>query len=172
MRHILRVREDILERYPHLFGDQFINGRLVNVEQVIARIVEAVTGPLQNTLTARYARHARVSRGEDRYGFLDGHEMIADADGNTVSVAAIRQGMLDGFFGRASSVAWRVGETVAIPAETMRPGLEGTGPAIDLGMAMGALNSGAGRLGDRSMCSLTPDGGRPLARWRLVPDVS
>ena len=33
--------------------------------------------------------------------------------------------------------------TVPIPADTMKPGLEGTGPAIDLGMAMGALNTGA-----------------------------
>ena len=32
---------------------------------------------------------------------------------------------------------------VPIPQDTMRPGLEGTGPAIDLGMAMGALNTGA-----------------------------
>ena len=30
-----------------------------------------------------------------------------------------------------------------IPHDVTVPGLEGTGPAIDLGMAMGALNSGA-----------------------------
>ena len=30
-----------------------------------------------------------------------------------------------------------------IPRDTTTPGLEGTGPSIDLGMAMGALNTGA-----------------------------
>ena len=32
---------------------------------------------------------------------------------------------------------------VPIPKDTTKPGLEGTGPSIDLGMAFGALNSGA-----------------------------
>ena len=55
----------------------------------------------------------------------------------------IRQGMLDGFFGRKTPHAWRLNPSVPIPKDTMTPGLEGTGPAIDLGMAMGALNTGA-----------------------------
>jgi malate synthase len=51
--------------------------------------------------------------------------------------------MLDGFFGRKTPLVWRLNESVPIPPDTMKPGLEGTGPAIDLGMAMGALNTGA-----------------------------
>src|SRR4030095_16973101 len=65
------------------------------------------------------------------------------ADRNQTTVAAVRRGMLDGFFGRATKECWRLNPTVPIPADTMRPGLEGTGHAIDLGMAFGALNSGA-----------------------------
>ena len=49
--------------------------------------------------------------------------------------------MLDRFFGRATAAAWRVSPD--IPADVTTAGLEGTGPCIDLGMAMGALNSGA-----------------------------
>ena len=49
--------------------------------------------------------------------------------------------MLDRFFGRATAAAWRVAPD--IPADVTTAGLEGTGPCIDLGMAMGALNSGA-----------------------------
>src|SRR4029079_9128579 len=37
--------------------------------------------------------------------------------------------------------AWQGAPTVAIPAEKMRPGLEGTGPCIDLGKAMAAVNA-------------------------------
>ena len=36
--------------------------------------------------------------------------------------------MLDGFFGRKTPHAWRLNPIVPIPKDTMRPGLEGTGP--------------------------------------------
>ncbi|MGH9257402.1 MAG: hypothetical protein ACRD3C_22810 [Vicinamibacterales bacterium] len=85
----------------------------------------------------------KVGRKAARYGFLPATEEVSDADGNRTTVAAIRRGMLDGFYGRQTADAWRLNPTVPIPADTMRPGLEGTGPAIDMGMAMGALNSGA-----------------------------
>src|SRR5439155_27144198 len=81
--------------------------------------------------------------GESRYDFLAPDVTITDADGAQASVRAIRQGMLDGFSRRRTPYAWQVREDVPIPDDVRRPGLEGTGPAIDLGMAMGALNSGA-----------------------------
>jgi malate synthase len=84
-----------------------------------------------------------VGRRERTYTFLAPETKVSDADGNTTTVRDIRQGMLDGFFGRATPQAWRLNPSVPIPKDTMRPGLEGTGPAIDLGMAMGALNTGA-----------------------------
>src|SRR5262245_3712064 len=48
--------------------------------------------------------------------------------------------MLDGFIGRATRQAWRVKPG---PHDVSVAGLEGTGSAVDLGMAIGALNSGA-----------------------------
>jgi len=92
---------------------------------------------------ARHAFQEQVGRRERAYGFLTPDTKITDADGHTATVRDIRQGMLDGFFGRKTPQAWRLNASVPAPADTMKPGLEGTGPAIDLGMAMGALNTGA-----------------------------
>ena len=139
----LRIREDIRDQYASLFGAKTANGRTLVVEDVIADLTAATSAELPQLLAARHRFQDKVARGEARYDFLPGTDEIADADGHRTTAAAIRRGLLDGFFSRDTADAWRLSSTVPIPADTMRPGLEGTGPAIDLGMAMGALNSGA-----------------------------
>jgi malate synthase len=139
----LQIRPDIRAEYSSLFGPKTVNGRTVVVEDVIARLTEAVGGELPQLLAERLAFQDRVGQKTARYAFLPAGETVSDADGNQTTVAAIRRGMLDGFFGRKTAEAWQTNATVPIPPDTMRPGLEGTGPAIDMGMAMGALNSGA-----------------------------
>ena len=139
----LRIREDICDQYASLFGAKTANGRTLVVEDVIADLTAATRAELPQLLAARHRFQDRVARGEARYDFLPGTDEIADADGHRTTASAIRRGLLDGFFSRDTADAWRLNSTVPIPADTMRPGLEGTGPAIDLGMAMGALNSGA-----------------------------
>jgi len=139
----LQIRPDIRAEYSSLFGPKTVNGRTVVVEDVITRLTEAVSGELPQLLAERLAFQDRVGRKTARYAFLPASEKVSDADGNETTVAAIRRGMLDGFFGRKTAEAWQANATVPIPPDTMRPGLEGTGPAIDMGMAMGALNSGA-----------------------------
>ena len=139
----LQIRPDIRDKYSSLFGPKTINGRTVVVEDVITQLTQAVRGELPQLLAERLAFQDKVGRKTARYGFLPPTEEVSDADGNRATVAAIRRGMLDGFFGRRTPEAWRANSTVPIPTDTMRPGLEGTGPAIDLGMAFGALNSGA-----------------------------
>ena len=139
----LQIRPDIRDKYSSLFGPKTVNGRTVVVEDVITQLTQAVRGELPQLLAERLAFQDKVGRKTARYGFLPPTEEVSDADGNRATVAAIRRGMVDGFFGRRTPEAWRANPTVPIPADTMRPGLEGTGPAIDLGMAFGALNSGA-----------------------------
>ncbi len=143
MHHTLRVRPDVLSQFADLFGEKVVNGRSVHVERLIEELVSEVQGTVQALLRERAAKQSRVASGTDSYDFLDGSIAVSDADGRTASVAAIRKGMLDGFFGRNTTEAWKVGAGVPIPADTTRPGLEGTGPAIDLGMAISALNTGA-----------------------------
>jgi malate synthase len=139
----LQIRSDIQQNYASLFGQKAVNGRSLVVEEVIERLTTAIASELQQLLAARYVFQEQVARGSAKYDFLRPGDTIRDADGHTTTVDGIRRGMLDGFFGRSTPEAWRLNPTVPIPADTMRPGLEGTGPAIDLGMAMSALNTGA-----------------------------
>jgi malate synthase len=139
----LEIRADIVEKHRSLFGDKTVNGRKVNVEDLITRMTLATKDQFRTLLGARHEFQEQVGRRERAYAFLPPDARITDADGHTVTVRDIRQGMLDGFFGRKTPQAWRLNPSVPIPPETMKPGLEGTGPAIDLGMAMGALNTGA-----------------------------
>jgi len=139
----ITVRPDIYEKHRSLFGEKTVNGRRVNVEDLIAEITRSSKDEFRTLLSARHAFQDQVGRRERSYTFLAPDTKISDADGHTATVRDIRQGMLDGFFGRKTPQAWRLNPSVPIPADTMKPGLEGTGPAIDLGMAMGALNTGA-----------------------------
>ncbi len=139
----VQIRSDIYEKHKPLFGDHTVNGRKVNVEELIAKMTQETRSEFVELLGARHAFQDQVGRRERTYTFLPPDTKVSDADGNTTTVREIRQGMLDGFFGRKTPQAWRLNPTVPIPADTMTPGLEGTGPAIDLGMAMGAINTGA-----------------------------
>jgi malate synthase len=140
---VIDVRKDIYEKHKSLFGDHSVNGRTVNVEKLIEQLTRETKDDFRTLLGARHAFQEQVGRRERSYAFLAPDTKVSDADGNTATVREIRQGMLDGFFGRKTPAAWRLNPSVPIPADTMKPGLEGTGPAIDLGMAMGALNTGA-----------------------------
>jgi malate synthase len=137
----LVVRADIRQQYADLFGERSVGGRRVSIEELIASLTRATRDEFRAVLEARHrpAAHADA-RAID---FLPASEVVQDPDGRQATVTDIRQGLVDGFFNRKTPHAWRVGATVAIPAETTRPGLEGTGPCIDLGMAMGAINAGA-----------------------------
>ena len=139
----LEIRRDIYEKHASLFGEKTVNGKKVNVEELITKLTRENSGEFRSLLGVRHAFQDQVGRHERAYTFLPPDTKISDADGNTTTVRDIRQGMLDGFFGRKTPQAWRLNPSVPIPKDTMRPGLEGTGPAIDLGMAMGALNTGA-----------------------------
>ena len=139
----LQIRSDIRARYASLFGARTVNSRVLIVENVITQMTLETRAHLRELLVERHAFQEKVERGEARYTFPPAGTEVSDADGGRRTAQSIRQGMLDGFFGRNTQDAWRVSATVPIPADTMIPGLEGTGPAIDLGMAMSALNTGA-----------------------------
>ena len=139
----LVIRPDINSRYRTLFGAKTVNDRQILVEDLIGELTEETRDEFRTLLRARHEFQDMVARHERRYGFLPPQGQVSDADGNTATVGEIRQGLLDGFFSRHTPAAWKLSSSVPIPADTVRPGLEGTGPAIDLGMAMGALNTGA-----------------------------
>jgi len=137
------VRADLLQNYSELFGTKTIDGRKVNVEELVAQFTRDTRDEFAVLMKARHELHGRVASKQLQYDFLDPHVTVTDPDDNRATVADIRQGMLDAFFERKTPKAWRVAQGQPIPKDVTTPGLEGTGPSIDLGMAMGALNSGA-----------------------------
>ncbi len=139
----LQIRPDIREQYQSLFGAKTLNGRTVVVEDLIVQLTREIREELPQLLAERHAFQGKVERREAAYGFLPAATEVCDPNGNRTTVGGVRKGLLDGFFGRKTADAWRLNPTVPAPADVLRPGLEGTGPAIDLGMAMSALNTGA-----------------------------
>lgn len=119
----IEVRPDIAKEYGDLLGPPVLSAMEALSEEFSSRIDELVLG-----------RRVRFQEGIDRgdeLGFLPPGERARDPDGNEATARQIREG------------AWRVCERVPIPADLQKPGLQGTGPAAELSMLIGALNSGS-----------------------------
>ncbi len=138
----LEVRADIAKGYADLLGDQAVNGATHNVAELIATFTRRFRPQFATVLGARSEFLAAVATGKARYRFAAPEDRVEDADGQSLSVAEIRQGMMDELLNRPSPQRWRLNAKQPVPAEVMKPGLQGTGPFDDLGMAMGALNAG------------------------------
>src|SRR3990167_6768820 len=139
----LAVRTPMASEYADLFGEVSVNGHALRVDVAIAELTREFQSRFCEVLASRRAFLDRVATGRARYGFARPDERFEDADGNVKSAADIRQGMLDQFYGKDSPHRWRLNTGVPAPAEIVRPGLQGTGPFDDLGMAMRALGAGA-----------------------------
>src|SRR5947208_93338 len=133
----LVIRPDIATGYADLFGEKTVNGRSCSVEELIVSLTRASEAELARLLAARREFLAQITMGKARYGFADPAEEVEDADGNRRTAAQVRQGMVDNLLDRDTPHRWRLNPKVPAPAEVRRPGLQGTGPADDLGMVMG-----------------------------------
>ena len=138
----LVIREDIAHAYADLFGDQTVNGRVVNVAELIITFTREFGPAFANVLHERRKFLKNVAAGRAVYGFAAPNEIVHDVDGNRSTAARIRQGMVDNFLGNITPDRWKLNASAPIPADIKKPGLQGTGPFDDLGMAMGALNTG------------------------------
>jgi malate synthase len=136
----ITVRPDIYEKHRSLFGDKTVNGRRVNVEELIAQLTRDTKDEFRSLLSARHSLQEQVGRRERTYTFLAPDTEVSDADGNTI----VRDISVDGFFDRRTPQAWRLN----LSADTeryLRPGPRHW-PRTDQGMA-GAL-TGAGSTWD------------------------
>ena len=137
----LQVREDIAQNFSDLFGDKNVNGQTVNVEDLIAELATDFQDDFAQVLKARGGFLKQPGDARTKYAFLPSDLTVLDADGKDSTVGRIRQGMLDNLFGKQTADSWQLNGQVPIPAEVMRPGLQGTGPFDDMGMAMSAINA-------------------------------
>src|SRR3989475_3746029 len=160
------IREDILQKFPELFGAKTINGRTINVEETIAVFAKELAPEIAAALTARRKLLESSAAVHEKYAWPKWDESFEDpVTGRQRTFRQIVQGLIDNFLGRDSELRWRLNDEVPIPNDahpTKNPGLELTGPWQPLDMAFNALNSQAPQnmpdFEDASPAHFQPDG--------------
>src|SRR5512139_1711487 len=95
------IREDILERFPGLFGTKTINGREVKVEEAIAAFTRELDPEIAATLTARRAVLRAPAPVREKYAWPKWDDAFEDpVTGQFWTFRRIVQGLIDNFLGR------------------------------------------------------------------------
>ncbi len=141
------IRNDILQKFPDLFGAKKVNGHDVNVEGAITALTRELRPAIAAALSARRELLASPAPVREKYGWPRWDQKFKDpVTGEFWTWRQIVEGMIDNFLGRETPRRWRLNDEVPIPADahpTRNPGLELTGPWHPLDMAFNALNSPA-----------------------------
>ena len=143
----MTVREDILQKFPDLFGTKTVNGRDVSVEETIGLLTRELRPEIVATLTARRLLLESPEPVTKKYAWPKWDEKFDDpVSGRPWTFRQITQGMIDNFLGKDTEWRWRLNDETPIPKDAhplTNPGLELTGPWQPLDMAFNALNSPA-----------------------------
>ena len=141
------IREDILQKFPDLFGKKKVNGRDVSVEDTIDALTRELDPEIVAALSARRALLPSPAPAAEKYAWPRWDEAFEDpVSGKPWTYRQIVQGLVDNFLGRDTPLRWRLNDEVPIPDHvhpSRNPGLELTGPWAPLDMAFNALNSAA-----------------------------
>ncbi|HLW51970.1 MAG TPA: malate synthase [Candidatus Angelobacter sp.] len=141
------VRNDILQKFPELFGAKKVNGRDLNVEDAITTLTRELRPAIAKALNARRELLESAAPVREKYGWPRWDAKFDDPiTGQQWTYRQIVQGMIDNFLGRESEWRWRLNDEVPIPKDAhplRNAGLELTGPWHPLDMAFNALNSPA-----------------------------
>jgi malate synthase len=141
------IREDILAKFPELFGRKTVNGREVDVDETITTLSRDLEPEIAAALNARRALLQSPAPVREKYAWPGWDEAVDDpVSGERWTFRQIVQGMIDNFLGKDTRWRWRLNDEVAVPEHVhpLRiPGLELTGPWHPLDMAFNALNSPA-----------------------------
>ena len=127
------IREDILRKFPELFGTKRVNGREVNVEQTIAALTRDFDPEIAAALTARRALLNSPEPVGKKYSWPKWDDTFPDpVTGRSWTFRQIVQGLIDNFSGRESEWRWRLNDEAPIPKNAhplMNPGV-GTHRAV------------------------------------------
>ncbi len=141
------IREDILQKFPDLFGTKNVNGREVNVERTIATLTQELGPEIAAALTARRMLLQSPAPVREKYSWPKWEDTFEDpVSGEFWTFRQIVQGLIDNVLSKDSKWRWRLNDEVPIPKDAhplTNPGLELTGPWHPLDMAFNALNSPA-----------------------------
>ncbi|MBI2149729.1 MAG: malate synthase [Acidobacteria bacterium] len=141
------IREDILRKFPELFGTKTINGREISVEETISTLTRELRPDIAAALNARRTLLQSTAAVREKYAWPKWDDAFEDpVTGQFRTFRQIVQGLIDNFLGRQSEWRWRLNDEAPIPKDahpSRNPGLELTGPWHPLDMAFNALNSAA-----------------------------
>jgi len=141
------IREEILQKFPELFGSHKVNGRRIDVEQAITTLTRKLRPRIHEALAKRRELLQSAAPVKEKYGWPKWDEKFEDpVSGKFWTFSQVVQGMIDNFLDRQSEWRWRLNDEVPIPKDAHplnNPGLELTGPWYPLDMAFNALNSPA-----------------------------
>jgi malate synthase len=141
------IREDILQKFPELFGMKKVNDRELDVQQTIATLTAELEPAIAAALSARRELLHSPAPVREKYAWPGWDDQFEDpVTGDNWTFRQIVQGMLDNATGRESPCRWRLNDQAPIPKDAhplANPGLELTGPWYPLDMAFNALNSPA-----------------------------
>ena len=142
-----QIREDILQKFPEIFGTKNVNGRAINIAETIATLTKELRPAIAAALTARRKLLESPAPVREKYAWPKWDDAFDDpVTGRPWTFRQIVQGVIDNFLGRESQWRWRLNDEVPIPKDAhplTNPGLELTGPWQPLDMAFNALNSPA-----------------------------
>jgi malate synthase len=141
------IREDILQKFPGLFGTKTVNGLEVDVERTIDTLTRELDPEIVAALGERRAQLQSSAPVRTRYAWPKWDDTFEDpVSGQPWTFRQIVQGLIDNALDRDSEWRWRLNDEVPIPEHVhplRNPGLELTGPWHPLDMAFNALNSPA-----------------------------
>jgi malate synthase len=141
------IRQDILQKFPDLFGKKKVNGREVDVEQTIDTLTRELAPEIAAALNARRELLQSPAPVAQKYAWPRWDDSFEDpVSGRPWTFRQIVQGLIDNALGRESQWRWRLNDETPIPEHAhplKNPGLELTGPWHPLDMAFNALNSPA-----------------------------
>jgi len=141
---IIRIPEEIYEKYKDLFGEKIINDRTINVEKLIEELSLEFSEEIKSVISKRRKWLESKESVELKGSFPSWDEIFIDADGNKRTFREIVQGMIDNALGVESKLRWRLNDNVPIPNDAhplKNPGLEITGPWYPLSRAYHQINT-------------------------------
>src|SRR5437660_12646376 len=110
------IREDILRRFPELFGTRRINGRTINVEETIVTLATELGPDIAATLSARGALLQSTATVREKYAWPKWDDTFEDpVTGQFRTFRQIIQGLVDHFLGRDSPSRARLNDDAPMP---------------------------------------------------------
>ena len=96
---MLEINPKVLKEFADLFGEKFVNGRRVVVEELIEEMTKMFRGEVDRVVKARRERLEDKRPVREKGAFPKWDDKFVDADGNVKTFREIVQGLIDNFLG-------------------------------------------------------------------------